>query len=108
MRRTIITLAIIIFTVSTAWAGPFLVCDPYPADSQPTHYAMRVDGVAVQTPYGAVASDGGSVVLDLQGYSSGPHAVTDIVACNARGCSEPPLAYGVPGLPASPSLRLVP
>ena len=107
MKRTIITLAIILLS-STAWAGPFLVCDPYPVDSQPTHYQMKVDGVAVQTPYGQMAGEGNSVVLDLQGYSSGPHAVTDIQACNARGCSEPPLAYGVPGRPASPSLRLVP
>ena len=107
MKRLIIVLAII-FTASTAWAGPYLVCDPYPADSQPTHYSMKVDGVAVQTPYGQLAGAGNSIVLDLQAYDNGPHAVTDIVACNARGCSEPPLAYSVPGLPRQPALRLVP
>ena len=105
MKRFIITLAIILFA-STAWAGPLLVCDPYPAEDAITHFTMKVDWVATQTPYTATAEY--AVVLDLQGYSSGPHAVTDIVACNARGCSEPPLVYDVPGRPASPSLRLVP
>jgi len=95
-------------TPVTASAAPFLVCDQYPVDSQPTHYKMVIDGSAVQTPYGGVASDGGSVVLDLGSYGDGAHQITGIQACNARGCSEPPLDYAVPGRPGQPSLRLVP
>ena len=107
MKKIVLAVGIVLMT-STAWASPYLVCDPYPADSQPTHYQMLVDGVAVQTPYGGVAGDGGSVVLDLQSYSNGAHQITAIQACNARGCSEPPLVFGVPGLPGQPALRLVP
>lgn len=97
----------VLFFSTVAVAGPFLVCDPYPEDSQPTHYQMHVDGTLVTTPYGTLAG-GASVVLDLQGYSTGPHQITDIQACNARGCSDPPLVFAVPGLPGQPKLRLVP
>lgn len=105
MKRFIITLAIILFA-STAWAGPLLVCDPYPADSGVTHFTMKVDGVAVTTPYTATAEY--AVVLDLQGLDTKAHQITDIAACNARGCSDPPLVFVVPALPAPPKLRLKP
>jgi hypothetical protein len=105
MKRTIMTLAIILFT-STAWAGPFLVCDPYPAEDAVTHFTMKVDGTLVTTPYAATAEH--AVVLDLQGLDTKAHQITDIAACNARGCSDPPLAFAVPELPALPKLRLIP
>ena len=105
MRKLIITLAII-FTTSSAWAGPLLVCDPYPAEDAITHFTMKVDGTLVTTTYTATAEY--AVVLDLQGLDTKAHQITDIQACNARGCSDPPLVYGVPALPKSPKLRLVP
>jgi len=106
MKKAIITLAIILFT-STAWAGPFLVCDPYQAEVAVTHFQMKDNGVPVQVPY-ALHTDGSAIVLDLGPLDNGAHQITDIQACNVRGCSEPPLAFAVPGLPGSPSLRIVP
>ena len=105
MKRFIITLAIILFA-STAWAGPLLVCDPYPAEDAITHFTMKVDGALVTTIYTATSDY--AVVLDLQGLDTKAHQITDIAACNARGCSDPPLVFAVPALPASPKLRLKP
>lgn len=107
MKKVLFTVIVLLVFASWVQAAPYLVCDIYPAESQPTHYQMLVDGVAVQTPYGTVIN-GDSLVLDLQPYSNGAHQITAIQACNARGCSDPPLVYGVPGLPGQPALRLVP
>jgi len=98
-----VAVIVILLAILSGWCqAASLVCDPYPADSQPTHYTMKVDGVAVTTPYGTMVS-GASLVLSLDTLDLGKHLITDIKACNERGCSDPPLAFTVPAIPSKPS-----
>ena len=111
MKKSIIFLAVLgvlcVFARGSL-AAPYLVCDPYPADSQPTRFEVTVDGTAQQVPY-TLHATGAAIVLDLAGLSDGPHQVTAIKACNERGCSSEAPLFSVPGKPSSiGNLRMAP
>lgn len=100
MKKFLVVLSVLLMP-TLAWSAS-LVCDPYPVDSQPTYYSMKVDGTPVTTPYGTMVS-GASLVLDLNPLDDNKHIISDIKACNERGCSDPPLVFTVPAIPVKPS-----
>ena len=81
------------------FAAPYLVCDPYPDESKPTRFEMLIDGQAQQTPY-ALHSTGAAIVLDVGPLTPGAHYITDLKACNARGCSDP-IPFTIPAAPGA-------
>lgn len=107
MKKAVLLMAVIFVTFSTLvalssplLAAPYLVCDPYPDDSKPTHFELLVNGKAQSTPY-ALHASGAAIVLDLAGLTDGAHQITAIKACNERGCSSEVPLFVVPGLPSS-------
>lgn len=98
MKKFILAL-VLVLVASVASAAPFLVCDPYPDESKPARFEMLVDGQTVQTQY-ALHTSGSAIVLDLAGYSDGAHYITELKACNERGCSTP-VPFVIPGVPGS-------
>ena len=107
MKKIIMVLMILLCS-SIAYANPFLVCDPYPAEQEVTYFSMLVDGSSVNVPY-TLHSSGVAVVLDLGPLSVSAHQITEIKACNVRGCGDPVPLFGVPGIPNSLNgLRLIP
>lgn len=97
------TLLIFLLLPLTAWAGPFLVCDPA---QNITHYGIYKDGVLVE-PNQPVELDG-SFKYDLVNVDSESSAWA-AVACNERGCSELSNPYLLPALAGTPqNLRLEP
>ena len=94
--------AILLFA-STAWAGPFLVCDP---QESVTYYGIYKDAVLVE-PNQPIEPDG-SFKYDLVDAGAGTSAWT-AVACNERGCSDVSNPYQLPALAGTPlNLRLEP
>ena len=107
MKKIIIVLMVLLCS-SIAYANPFLVCDPYPAEQEVTYFSMLVDGSAVSVPY-ALHSSGAAIVLDLGQLNISSHQITEIKACNVRGCGDPVPLFSVPGIPSSLNgLRLIP
>ena len=88
MRKfSMILICILLFSLS-AWASPFLVCDPYPSSGQlPTGFLITIDnGTPIAT--GVQTNADGSVQLhyDVSGLAAGAHTVT-VQATNVWGSS---------------------
>jgi len=74
--RTILTLFLCLIA-STAWASPFVVSDPYPADAiQPDGFAVSLDnGPVVETPADRVTSSTVRFKFDVGSVASGNHTI---------------------------------
>lgn len=81
-------LALLLFA-TPAWAGPFVICDPYPPGAVPTKFQVTYDGVTTEVPYIEAVFDGETkaVLKDLAGIPMGAHAVT-AKACDIWGCTD--------------------
>lgn len=76
----------------SAWAAPFLVCDPPPVGEEVTSYSVTDGANVVTTP--------SPLHWDMAGVANGAHTL-QVRACNVWGCSDPtPFAFtrGVPGV----------
>lgn len=85
------TILFLILTAAVATAQPFLVCDPYPAENQPTQFIVKVDQSETVTDYSEITTSAGervAVVVDLAGYPDGLHKIT-VRAKNIWGESAP-------------------
>ena len=105
MKRTFLIASVLILLPIFAWAGPFLVCDPYmTAVVQPTYFSVTMDGVAaVQSTPEVLADNSVRLHYDLTGISNGSHNMT-VAACDIWGCSSTvPFGFAktVPGAPAN-------
>ena len=103
--KHIIMVLIVLLAAAAAHAGPFLVCDPPPADQHIIQYEVYQDGVSL----GVVdAQPDGSLQFDLTGTAPGSYGWT-AVAINAWGRSEPSNPYASPAAAGAPSnMRLTP
>ncbi len=74
--RTILTLFLCLIA-STAWASPFVVSDPYPADAiQPDGFAVSLDnGPVVESPADPVTASTKRFKYDVGGVSAGNHTI---------------------------------
>ncbi len=62
---------------ATAWASPFVVSDPYPADAvQPDGFAVSLDnGPVVESPADLVTASTVRFKFDVGGVTSGSHTI---------------------------------
>ena len=97
-------LAVLLLYPATAWAGPFLVCDP---QTNVETYVITVDS---NDPLECVAQDLGNgnvrMHYDLQGLSVGPHHI-EVRAKNLWGQSESVPFDCTKSLPAKPSTMVL-
>jgi hypothetical protein len=85
-----------------AWASPFLVCDPYPADQLVIGFRGTVNGTNFDIPYALTSDKTGAIIYDCAALGDGAWNFTNIRAYNTRGESTGiPFAY--PALPGAPS-----
>ena len=108
MKKLGVLLVVLFVTLASfAYAGPYLVCAPYPAsDPQPTEFVMFLDGREVVEP--AYKNPDGTVQLfyDLEAISTGPHTLT-VAARNEWGDSAAvpfPFTKSLPGPPGGVSI----
>ena len=96
----------LILVPSLLWAGPFLVCDSYPAGDQPIGFRGTINGVAFETPYALHPTDG-AIVYDCAALGPEKWDFQNIRAYNARGESVG-IPFVWPALPGSPAgMRLI-
>ena len=88
------TILCFLLMASTAFAGPFLVCDP---NSYATSY--EISGDITANPQ---AESDGSLRYDLAGIEVKAHNI-DVKSCNMWGCSTPVPFSFEKKLPASPT-----
>lgn len=97
-RRTILALGFAFFA-ATAWAAPFLVCDPPASTECVTAYEVTLGGATVETP--------APLHYDLSGVQAGDHSVEVRAVCVSqwgRLTSYPaPFAFSRPGSPGVPT-----
>lgn len=86
MKGLWIIFGIVLLFTTTAWAGPFLVCDSPPVNEQVTSYNIYKDGILEGT------FDGETLNYDLQGVTPGAYDWT-AEACNVWGCEITPDPY---------------
>ena len=79
MKRLLVIAAIVLMA-STAWAAPFIVCDP-----QAGVVSYEITGLG--EPVSFVAQPDGSLKYDLAAVQSGTYTLT-VSACNVWGCSS--------------------
>ena len=99
MKKAFIVLAVVLMA-STAWAAPFLVCDPQEAV---VGYEIR----GIGEPVTWIAQQDGSLKYDLTNLANGTYTVS-VAACNIWGCGDSVpfvIAKQVPARPAG--VRLV-
>lgn len=95
-------LALVLVLIPTvAFAGPFLVCDPYSTDDQVQGFKGTVNGTAFNTPY-ALHPSGGAILFDCADLGSGKWDFVNIRAYNVRGESIG-VPFVFPALPGSPA-----
>ena len=102
MKKLLLIAASFIIHLSASsilFAAPYLVCDPYPDDAKPTRFEMLIDGQVQQTSY-TLHATGAAIVLDVGTLTAGAHYITDLKACNARGCSDP-IPFTIPAVPGA-------
>ena len=92
---------VLVLISSLVWAGPFLVCDPYPVDVQVQGFKGTVNGMPFDTPY-ALHPSGVPIVYDCAGLGPEKWDFVNIRAYNVRGESVGvPFVYpSIPGNPA--------
>ena len=99
MKKLILIIAIVL-VASTAYAAPFIVCDP-----QSGVVGYEITGLG--EPVTFVAQPDGSLKYDLASVNSDTYTLT-VAACNMWGCSSTaPFGFSkqVPSAPAG--LRIV-
>ncbi len=107
MKKMFLVLLISAMLAGTAFAGPYLVCAPYPVgDPQPSEFVLLLDGREIVEP--AYKNPDGSVQLfyDLAQVNSGPHSLT-VAARNEWGDSAAvpfPFTKSLPAVPAGISI----
>ena len=99
MKKILLTVLMVLFA-STAFAAPFLVCDPQEGVIGYTLTGLTDDTIAAQAD--------GSLKYDLASLPNGTYEVT-VAACNIWDCGEaavmPPFSKTVPVKPVN--LRIV-
>ena len=101
---------------ATAWASPFVVSDPYPADAvQPDGFAVSLDGgPVVESPADPVTSSTVRFKFDVGAVESGSHtlrvkAYKQDAVWGRLESTEAVFTFAVPGAPtATQGLRLAP
>jgi hypothetical protein len=92
MKR-IILIGLFCLFPAVCYAGPFLVCDPYPStDVQPTDFELVIDGGSVIISSAVDVTGGKALKYDVGGVSIGSHTVS-VKACKdydvwGRTCSS--------------------
>ena len=100
--KSILVFLLMVLMATTAFAAPFLVADPPPAEQQVIHYNVYKNGVLEGTFTGETLN------YDLEGIVPGVYNFT-AEACNVWGCTITPDPYVSPGVAGTPmSLRLTP
>lgn len=99
MKTRMVVLAVALLLIpGAAWAGPFLVCNPYSAADGVTNFKVTMDSAAPADS----APVSNSLHYDLSTVSNGAHTVM-VQACNVWGCSASSSPFGftksVPGGP---------
>ena len=100
MKRLLVIAAIVLMA-STAWAAPFIVCDP-----QEGVIGYDITGLPGGT-VSYIAQADGSIKYDLAAVQNGTYELT-VAACNIWGCGDSvPFAF-TKQLPSAPAgLRLL-
>jgi hypothetical protein len=105
IRKIAFLVVMITLTLSyTAFASPFLVCDPYANDeTKPTYFVVVLNGVSHNSPAVVLADGTVRLEFDLGGlWNAGGNNVT-VKAVNIWGESQNvPFAF-IAGLPSDPS-----
>jgi hypothetical protein len=83
MKTFILTMLILIFTVLSAQASPFLVCDPQEGVET---YNIWQDGTVLAT--NVPSQPDGSLRFDLDGIVPGTYTFTVDACTESWGCSE--------------------
>lgn len=98
MKKSILAVLIILsFSISTAWAAPFIVCDP---QAGVAYYILELNGV--ETPQFPAQPDG-SMKYDLEPLLGGPFTLK-AMAGNLWGWSDWSLPFmDTKALPQNPS-----
>lgn len=105
MKRILMAIGILMCLASTAFAAPFLVCDP---QAGVTNYRVSLDNGATWQDVAPDATNEYGFKLDLEGISNGTYNVK-AQACNQWGCStdSSPFAFDVQRCGAPQMLRLL-
>ena len=89
----------VLFALS-AWAAPFLVCNP---QENVTSYLVTMDGVEEEIPAYSMGDDTTILHFDLAGITDGDHNC-EVKSKNVWGVSEPlPFSFNK-AIPDSPSV----
>jgi len=77
-KQSVLVLAITFLVASMAFAGPYLVCDPYPATgTQPTDFSVVMDGGSELISPAQTLTDGTKRLhYDLAGIATGSHSIS--------------------------------
>lgn len=103
MKRILLAIFMFALMCSSAYASPFLTCDPVPGA---TYFLITLDGVERNIP----AGEGGSLRWDLNTVplATGNHTLTG-KSCNEWGCSisSAPFSFtkSIPGPPTTISIK---
>lgn len=85
IKRAFIILGVLTLLTSTAWAAPFLVCDPYLVSEGVDQFSISLDGAsAVTVPAEILANGTTRLKYDLAPVSAGTHSVS-VKAVNIWG-----------------------
>lgn len=84
VKKLLLTIAVILIC-STAYASPFIVCDPYPASASVDQFVLTMDGATITVD--AKVADNGSTSLyyDVGSIASGTHTLTAKAKCSLWG-----------------------
>lgn len=75
--KKLFTILVVLLFPSLVFAGPFLICDPYPTTSvQPTEFSLIVDGGSAIISPAVTVTGGVRLHYDLAGIPTGSHTVT--------------------------------
>ena len=99
--KSILVFLLMVLMATTAFAGPWLVCDP---DTACETYNVYADGVIMQAGVSA------PLAYDLVTSPLGGIAYT-AECCNVEGCSaqsDPYISLGIPGVPSNLRMSLQP
>ena len=76
IKKWLVGLFLLLFACP-AFAGPFIVCDPYPSTAiQPTEFVLVIDGGSPVTSPAVNVVGGVGLRHDLMGIAAGAHNVT--------------------------------
>ena len=103
MTKSLLAIGILILLaalVVSAYAAPWLVSDPYPADQIISKFQISIDGGA----YVDSIPQGNALRYDFAGIANGSHTIK-ARACNLYGCSPDSAPFelikSIPGVPTN-------